>query len=228
MPKAPALPPAPPEDLLAWRPMRPAIAKRPPVISDPILEPLWTGARVFAHVTRGEPRVRIIDAFGVDLTSQIPDIVTAVAEVVDADDAIIDAVLTPEALRGGVGTAAITEPRTTMASMIWKHDPGVAVVRRGPLDDTADGFVAVDLLRVDGQSLLDLPLLERKRLLESVVPQSERVRVSVYVRPPVDGWVATWQAAGLRGAMMKATNSRYELGGHTLEWRTVTQVAARR
>jgi ATP-dependent DNA ligase len=228
MPKPPAALPAPPEDLLAWRPMGPAITKRPPIISDPILEPLWTGARVMAHVTAGEPRVRIVDVFGVDLSGKLPELVAALAEVVDAQDAIIDGVITPEALRGGIGAAAITEPRTTVTSLIWKHDPGVAVVRRGPLEDVPEGFVAVDLLRVDGQSLLELPLLERKRLLESVVGQSERVRVSVFVRPPVDGWVATWQSAGLRGAMMKAANSRYELGGRTLEWRTVTQVAARR
>lgn len=220
--------PPPPADLLTWQAMRPAVVKTPPSISDPVLEPLWTGARVLAHINPGEPRVRLLDQYGVDMVATMPDLAAMVADAVDADDAIVDAVITPEATRGGVGAAAITEPRTSVTSLVWKQDPGVTVVRRGPLDDAADGFVAVDLLRLDGQSLLDLPLLERKRLLESVIRQSERVRVSVLVRPPVDGWVATWQGAGLRGAMMKGANSRYEVGGRTVEWRTVTRVAGRR
>ena len=89
-------------------------------------------------------------------------------------------------------------------------------------------LVAVDLLRVDGESLLDIPLLERKRLLEGVVVPSDRVRISVHTRPPVSTWVASWKAAGLRGAMMKGANSRYVPGGFSADWRTVTQIAGRR
>ena len=219
---------APPTDLLAWRPMGPAVTKRPPEITNPVVEPLWSGARVLAHISQAEPRIRFIDAFGVDLAANIADLAALVAAAVDAGDAIVDGVLTTEATRGGVGVATIAEPKTSLANMVWKHDPGVEVVRRDPDANPVEGFVAVDLLRLDGEPLLDLPLLERKRLLESVVRQSERVRVSVHVRPPVDAWVATWQGAGLRGGMLKSANSRYELGGHTLQWRTVTRVAARR
>ena len=208
--------------------MGPLSTRKPPVIEDPVVEPLWSGTRVMAHVGAGEPRVRFIDMFGVDLSGTVADLLALVSSAVDAEDAIIDAVLTSEATRGGVGAATITEPRTSLTNMVWKHDPGVEVVRRDPHEDPVEGFVALDLLRLDGESLLDLPLLERKRLLESVVVQSDRVRVSVHARPPVEGWVATWQGAGLRGAMLKAANSRYVPGGRTAEWRTVTRVASRR
>lgn len=220
--------PEPPADPLAWRPMGPAITKRPPEITDPIVEPLWSGARVLAHVGQGEPRVRLIDMFGIDLAGNVAELVALIGQAVDADDAIVDGVLTTEATRGGIGAATITEPKTNLMTMVWKHDPGVEVVRRDPHEEQIEGFVALDLLRLDGQVLVDLPLLERKRLLESVVAQSDRVRVSVHARPPVDAWVATWQGAGLRGAMLKGANSRYLVGGRTLEWRTVTRVAARR
>lgn len=218
----------PPTDLLDWRPMGPAITRKPPVIADPLVEPLWSGARVLAHLGGGPERLRLIDTFGVDLTGNVADLAPLIVEAVDAEDAIIDAVLTTEATRGGVGAAAITEPKTNLSSLVWKQDPGVAVVRRDAHQDPVEGFVALDLLRLDGQSLLDLPLLERKRLLESVIRQSGRIRVSIHARPPVDGWVATWQGAGLRGAMLKGANSRYEPGGRTVEWRTVTRVAGRR
>jgi ATP-dependent DNA ligase len=99
------------------------------------------------------------------------------------------------------------------------------VPRRMPSDaETAEGFVAVDLLSVDGTDILDVPLLERKRLLESVIRRTEAVRLSVHARPPIDTWVATWKALGLRGGLLKAANSRYEPGGRTVEWRAVERV----
>ena len=72
--------------------------------------------------------------------------------------------------------------------------------------------MAVDLLSIDGQPLFDVPLLERKRLLEAVIEQSELVRVSpvgAAAGPPVVQLVAR---AGLRGLIIKSTNSRYTPG----------------
>ena len=79
-------------------------------------------------------------------------------------------------------------------------------------------FVAVDLLRLDGEELLDVPLLERKRLLEQVVAAGDLVRVTPFVRPPLEGWLNSWKAAGFAGAILKAANSRYVPGRETDEW----------
>ena len=91
-------------------------------------------------------------------------------------------------------------------------------------DGVVDGFIAVDLLRVDGTSLLDVPLLERKRLLESVVAPGPLVRTSTHVRPPIDSWIATWKSLGLRGGILKAANSRYVPGDRHIEWRLVERL----
>ena len=104
------------------------------------------------------------------------------------------------------------------------------VVPRGALSDPEqdqEGFIAFDLLRVDGTSLLDVPLLERKRLLESVIEPSELVRVSVHVRPPLDTWITTWKSLGLRGAILKAANSHYRPGSDSIEWRLVESLNRR-
>ena len=79
-------------------------------------------------------------------------------------------------------------------------------------------FVAVDLLRVDGQDLLGVPLLERKRLLEGVVRPSTLVRVSPFTRPPLSQWLATWKASGFSGAILKAANGPYEPGSVARDW----------
>jgi ATP-dependent DNA ligase len=208
--------------------MLPLETRKPLEIRDPIVEPLWSGTRLMAHVSAVGPRLRLIDRFGVDVAAETPALPELIADALATDDAIVDGIITSQATRGGVGVASIAQPRTSMTSLITRNDAGVEI--RPPAADevTPEAFVALDLLRVDGEDLLDLPLLERKRLLESVVVQGDRIRISVVCRPPVDAWVATWQGAGLRGAMLKGANSRYVPGGQTDEWRTVTRVAGRR
>lgn len=202
-------------------------------IRDPIIEPLWSGTRVLVHVdTRGAaggPTVRAIERSGLDLTAEEPGLTSAIGAAVLAQDVVLDGILTRQATRSSAGMAIVPEARLSMMDTMFSRSPGIEVRR----PDSGDGpgeeaFVAVDLLRLDGQSLLDVPLLERKRLLESVVDQGPLVRVTVYCRPPVDAWVASWQSAGLRGAIMKAANGRYIPGDRTPEWRTITRVASRR
>ncbi len=227
--------PTVPDDPLDWRPQEPLVTRTPVTIRDPIVEPLWTGERVLVHVDHpdaGAARVRMIDRYGIDLAPVDADVARAIGEATLADDAILDGVLTAQASRDGVGTAIVPEAhRPTASSLLGSiaGEPGITVTRRGTDEpEGAEAFVAFDLLRVDGQSLLDVPLLERHRLLESVVGQGPLVRVSVLCRPPVDPWVATWQASGLRGGMLKAANGRYLPGDRTPEWRALTRIATRR
>ncbi len=221
-----------PEDPLDWRPQEPLATRMPVTLRDPVVEPLWSGERVIVHIDHpdGGVRVRIIDRFGIDLAPVDAELTAAIGIAVDAQDAIIDGVITDQATRGGAGTAIVAEARVSMMGSWLSRDPGVSIERRSrdSEQESPEALVAVDLLRVDGQPLLDVPLLERRRLLESVVVQGELVRVSVLCRPPIDPWVATWQAAGLKGAMLKSPNGRYLPGDRTPEWRTITKVAARR
>ena len=81
-------------------------------------------------------------------------------------------------------------------------------------------LVAVDLLWLDGEWLLDVPLLERKRLLASVLPGDPLVRAE-HVRPSarrdVDRLVAR---EGFRGLAFKGANSRYRPGEVAPDWIT--------
>jgi ATP-dependent DNA ligase len=227
------MPPSPapvPADPLEWRPQRVLETRRPVEIRDPLVEPLWSGTRAIAHVklAGASPEVRLLDAFGVDIAPEEPRLATALGEAVAADEVVLDVILTDQATKGGLGAAIIAESRTSMMSLLTSREVGVEIQRRGEPEESEDAVVALDLLRLDGDSLLDVPLLERKRLLESVIQQSEVVRVSVHARPPVDPWVATWKSAGLRGAILKAANSRYIPGSFSDQWREVTRVAGRR
>jgi hypothetical protein len=79
-------------------------------------------------------------------------------------------------------------------------------------------FVAVDLLAIDDAPLLDVPLLERKRLLESALAEGERVRLTPFVREPAGTFITTWRSAGFVGLAYKAANSRYLPGARNDDW----------
>lgn len=79
-------------------------------------------------------------------------------------------------------------------------------------------FVAIDLLELDGEPLLDVPLQERRRLLGSVLEEGLRVRISPAVKQPAGGWMAGWRRSGFRHYLARHQNGRYHPGGRTDDW----------
>jgi len=217
-----------------WRPQKPRPTRRPPPITDPLLEPLWSGTRVLAHFTAqpesdAPPRLELVDEWGDEVGRIAPAAVEALGRAVMALEAVIDGVLTVQPALGGDGTALIAEAHVPGMGMFVPRAPQIVYQRRiaRPDEDPEICFVAVDLLSVDGQPLLDLPLLERRRQLESLFVESDLVRVSPVVRPPIGPWLNSWRAAGFAGLMMKAAKSRYRPGELTVEWSVVRQQGQR-
>jgi ATP-dependent DNA ligase len=211
-----------------WRPQQPRPTRRVPPVKDPLLEPWWSGLRVLAHFAAvpdegGPARLSLRDEDGDEATDAAPEAAAALRDSVMALDAVIDGVLTRQATLGGVGNSMVLEAQVSNLAFILPTRPDATFRRRV---GTAGGlaFVALDLLSVDGQDLLDLPLLERKRQLESLFVESDLVRLSPVVRPPLLPWLNSWKSAGFRGLLMKAANSRYRPGELTDEWATVERV----
>ena len=221
-------------DPLAWRPTEPYAKSRPTEIRDPILEPRWSGRRVLAHfeVQRDPqddgPWLRLIDDAGEDATDAEPNVVRDLAAAILCLDAVIDGYLTPEATRTGEGALTTTAIQTSRFGTFIRA-PDLDVAEPMPSADeppTRVAFVAIDLLRIDGQVILDVPLLERKRILDGLIRQSDLVRVTPYTRPPIRSWLTSWKAAGFEGAVLKAANSRYVPSSITDQWTVVTKLSA--
>jgi bifunctional non-homologous end joining protein LigD len=82
-------------------------------------------------------------------------------------------------------------------------------------------YEVFDLLHVDGRSLLDEPLEERRRVLATVLEPDSRVRLSEHIE--TDG-IAFFEAArrrGLEGIMAKDRRSAYIPGGRTMAWQKI-------
>jgi ATP-dependent DNA ligase len=188
------------------------------------VEPLWEGLHILVHAR--ERSVRLIDEDGDDVGREFGAIVEVLRDAVVAGEVVLDGWVTDQATRSGEGLALVTmeAPRGMGLFRAPRPAPPPPVPHDRP---GTVAFVAVDLLVLDGAELLDVPLLERKRLLESVLVPGELVRTSPFVRPPLERWLPSWQAIGFRGAVLKAANSRYAPGSLADDW-TVAQPLQRR
>ena len=206
--------------------------KRAVTIADPIIEPLWTGPRVLAFVSG--PTVQLTGVEGEAIEGH-DEIVDALRDAVGGATVLIEAFLTPEPLQAPsaiAGRDIVTMPQASRAltQMIVgtrgerkdRLQRQQDEARRRSVDETAErlAIVAVDLLWLDEESLCDVPLLERKRILESVLPESDLVRVGIHVKPPIDAWLGSWRAFGFRRLAFKAANSRYVPGHKNPDWAT--------
>lgn len=205
---------------MEWRPQAARPGARPAKISNPLLEPLWEGLHVLAHVTRepGPATCVLIAADGEDVSDVDQAITLAIAETLQAADAVIDGFVTDQATRPGTDVSLAAMPRARGNLVMGMRVETDVAPRETAGAERPLAFVAVDLLRVDGQPLFDVPLLERKRILDSLLAPHDRVRISPYTQPPLRTWLESWRAAGFRGAMLKAANSRYHPGDETDDW----------
>lgn len=215
-------------DLLTdLRPQRYGFGSTDQVIN-PIVEPQWAGIRVLVGVDDGLVAVR--DEDGEPFTER-PLVDRALGRAVHAQAAILDGFLTKQPTENVVyETPKADVP--TIGQFIAKPFVGIrrdhqkeAAEEQEHLieaatfrDDEMVAFVATDLLWLDGDSLLGVPLLERKRLLESVLDPSDLVRMGQYVRPPLQTWISTWRRFGFIGVSYRAANSRYHPGEERPDW----------
>lgn len=200
-------------------------------VKDGIWEPLWGGQRALIDVFADEIRIR--DEVGVELDG-FDLLRVAIREAVSAEELVLDGYLLPAPLRETTGSEVMPGYESVMTPaemgrqlLVGSSGQG----RRAEIEadrsrqvrvtsESPTAFVAVDLLWLDGEPLVDVPLAERKRLLDSVLRDGEVVRRTVMIRPPVEAWYAQWRALGFREVAVKGANSRYTPGTPNREWAT--------
>jgi hypothetical protein len=223
-----------PRDVAAqWLPQYPGRRETKDIV-DPIVEPDWGGLRVVAAIVNGKAEVyRYGDR--IDVPASLEEQLGYAFEAVDG---VIEGYLTKRAFDDGVGAYPAQDQGARPIFSMPK------ALKRGPnkdpyiygrhhqaeeedralefLEALADGedhaFVAIDLLWLDGQSLVDVPLLERKRQLDTVLAQSRLVRVTAFARPGGTKVTSTWATLGFENIFWRAANSRYTPGEENPDW----------
>ncbi len=80
-------------------------------------------------------------------------------------------------------------------------------------------YVVFDIIQYKGQSVTRLPLLERKHLLDEIIPQDTSLVSKVkFIEGHGSAYFDLVRQQGLEGIVLKRKDSRYEVGKRSLAW----------
>jgi ATP-dependent DNA ligase len=183
-------------------PQRPRYVREQAEPDGHILEPEWKGVRALVRVGHDGPR--FVGYEGPVEGSR--ELYEAIVAETRSSTAILDGVLVD---------GFLDEAELEMDA------DGTALSRSGGPHRI---YAAFDLLEVDGDSLLDIPLLERRRHLEGVLAPSLNVRLTPYVSRSLRSWSDTLAAQGFRRVVLKNWNSIYSPGRENRDWLVVEKI----
>ena len=184
---------------------------------DWLFEVKWDGYRVEAVVR--DQRVRLWTRNRTDAARYFPDLagpadwIAAREAIVDGEVVALDADGRPDFSllqdRTGLrGLEAATGRRATDAAR-----PSEAERAAIPIV-----YMAFDLLHLDGRSLLDVPLEERKRALRQILRPHPLVRYASHVSGDGIAFTQAAAAQGLEGVVIKRRFGRYDPGRRSRDW----------
>jgi bifunctional non-homologous end joining protein LigD len=171
-----------------------SLAKTPPAGDRWIHELKLDGYRIQARIDRKASSVRLLTRTGLDWTYRMKSIADA-ALALPVDTAIIDGevvVLSPD------GNSNFADLQTAFQEGT-KHD----LI-----------YFAFDLLHLNGHNLRDLPLVQRKRLLEELLPDTgnNTVRLSQHISGNVTDIFNKACELGTEGIVSKLASGKYVSG----------------
>ncbi len=175
-----------------YKPMYATLAREVPTEKGWVFEVKWDGYRALAYVRGGE--TTLLSRNDNDLTQRFANVAKEISKAVKSPHAVVD----------GEVCALDEQGRASFSAM--QQGSGALV------------YYAFDLLELDGESLVDLPLTERQaRLVKLLDKRNTTVRFS----EPFDDGDALFAAAEqqeLEGIMAKRADSRYFPGRRSRDW----------
>ena len=175
-------------------PMLATLAKDVPAGNDWLFEVKWDGYRAIVDLHGGE--ATLTSRKGNDLTARFESVAKAIERSVKTPDCVLD----------GEVCALDEEGRATFSAM-QQGKSGTRYV-----------FVAFDVLEVEGEPLIDLPLSERHKRLAALLDRRNRV---VQLSEAFEDGHALFKAAQeqhFEGIVAKKRDSRYFPGKRTRDW----------
>jgi bifunctional non-homologous end joining protein LigD len=176
-----------------YRPMLATPAEEVPH-GDWLYEIKWDGYRIVATVSGGEPELRTRK--DQDYTKRFENVSKELVKAAKTPDCVVD----------GEVCALDEEGRPSFSAM-QQGKRGTPIV-----------YYVFDVLEIDGEPLVDLPLEERRKRLEKLLDKRNRtVRFSESFEDG-DALLEAANQQGLEGIMAKRLGSTYLAGRRTPEW----------
>ena len=175
-----------------YSPMLATLADEVPAGAGWAYEVKWDGYRALAFVAGGE--VTLMSRRGNDLTERFATVARALARSVRTPDCVLD------------GEVCALDERGRSSFSVMQQGSGPLV------------YYVFDVLEVDGEPVVDLPLAERRqRLSELLDLRADTIRLS----DTFDDGAALYAAAkaeDLEGIVAKKADSTYQPGRRTRDW----------
>ena len=86
-------------------------------------------------------------------------------------------------------------------------------------------YYVFDLLWIDGYDVMQLPLMERKRILRQIIPDNEVIRYSDHIEKTGKEFFEVAKKQGLEGIIAKNKNSVYEINTRSRNWLKIKTTA---
>src|SRR5262249_29662200 len=177
-------------------PMLATLATKAFTHPDWLFEIKWDGFRVEAVVSNGKTRIWTRNLK--DAETYFPRLLSPPSWI-DAREAIVDG-------------------EVVALDDAGRPDFPLLQTKLGDPHATGLVYMAFDLLYLDGRSLLQVPLEDRKRLLRSVLKEHPRVRFASHVEGEGVAFHKAAETQGLEGVIGKLRRSRYEPGRRSNAW----------
>lgn len=175
------------------------------------IEGKWDGIRALAVVDAAQqPAVRLIGRSGRELTSGYPEL-AQLADVLTGHRAVLDGEIV--VVEGGPGAERTSFPLLQQRMNLVSPAQIARIAERIPVR-----YFAFDLLEIDGISLLNKPLADRRQLLAALELEASHV----HTPPAFTGDLATAmresQQRRWEGVVVKRLDSTYRPGTRSGNW----------
>src|SRR4051812_9062367 len=184
-----------PRSRMDYAPMLATLSEHVPAGEGWLYEVKWDGYRALARLSAGEG-VTLTSRRGNDLTSRFPSVASALPRAVRSPDCVLDGEVCALDARGRSSFSAMQQGKP----------------------DTPMVFYVFDVLEIEGESLVDLPLTDRRRRLDALLDRRNR---TIRLSEIFDDGEALFHAAEeqeLEGIVAKRAESRYLPGKRSRDW----------
>lgn len=207
-------------------PMLASSAAEPFDSREHIFELLWGGLRAMAYVRHGAVRLRARN--GCDLTPYFPELL-CIPDRLQARDAILDGEIVAI---DGEGHPAFDLLRARLLTMATAVGPDRGRIADLPVQFKLKrvggqlAFHAFDVLWLDGQSLVERPLWQRKNRLHEIVRSGAEFAAVDFVDDEGIAFFEAVLARRLEGVVAKQKNSVYTPGRRAKSWLEIRALQA--
>jgi bifunctional non-homologous end joining protein LigD len=186
--------PEPRRSQRSYKPMLATLAQELPRGAGWVFEVKWDGYRAVADLAGSQ--ATLTSRNGNDLTARFQNVAKELAKAVKTPDCVLD---------GEV--CALDEAGRSSFSAMQQGKAGTPIV-----------YYVFDVLEVEGEPLVDLPLVERRKRLEQLLDRHNRTIRLSEAFDDGEALLAAAKQQQLEGVIAKRLDSRYLPGRRTRDW----------